>query len=153
MAPFSISIVNFLVYLCVVSYYSYFHVIVVDSHSYNNSYSDILILTFATYCISRSLVQQSEGVTLNILSRYQVSNCQGYSLLNEHYIVYICHILKLGTYLRGILPPRQPRPSSTHKNTILMAPAYINISAEIWNAVSQSILCITIIFHQKYLKQ
>ena len=106
---------------------------------------------FLTYCISRSLVKQSEGVTLNILSRYQVSNCQSYSLLNEHYRLYLSN-----SQVRDLSeghPATQARPSSTHKNTILMAPAYINISAEIWNAVSQSILCITIIFHQKYLKQ
>ena len=151
MAPFSINIVNLLVYLYVVSYYSYFHVSVVDSHSYSNSYSDILILTLATFCISRSLVQQSEGVTLSVLSRYQVSNCQGYSLLNEHYRLYLSDS-QVGDLSEGH-PATQARPSSTHKNTILMAPAYINISAEIWNAVSQSILCITIIFHQKYLKQ
>ena len=43
------------------------------------------------------------------------------------------------------------RLSSTHKNTILMAPAYNNISAEIWNAVLNLAYFFPLAFHRYFI--
>ena len=85
-----------------------------------------------------------------MLSRYKFPTVRDIPCI-KHTIICICQVLKLRSVSDGH-SAIHARLSSTHKNTILMAPAYNNISAEIWNAVLNLAYFFPLAFHGYFIR-